>query len=275
MEDIITEARALVADGVVEITLLGQNVNSYGRDLYGAPQFAELLRDVGATGVERLRFATSHPKDLSDATISAMAEVPVAMPYLHLPVQHGSDRILRAMRRGYTRAQYLARVQAIRSAVPDIALSTDLIVGFPGETDEDFEQMLDLVATVGYDHAFTFIYSPREGTPAASMEGHGPREIAQVRFNRLAALVQQLSHASNAAEVGRVRDVLIEGPSRRDGQMLSARTAQNRLVHMPLSYGADAADLAGTIVPARIVGAHPWFLDGELVSSIECRRLPG
>ncbi len=269
MDDILAEARSLVADGVVEITLLGQNVNSYGRDLYGAPRFAELLRGVGATGVRRLRFATSHPKDLSDATIAAMAEVPAVMPYLHLPVQHGSDGILGAMRRGYTRGEYLARVRAIRSAVPDIALSTDIIVGFPGETDEDFEQTLDLVATVGYDHAFTFIYSPREGTPAASMEGHIPREVAQTRFDRLAALVQQLSHASNVAEVSRIHDVLIEGRSRRDDQVLSARTPHNRLVHMPLPSGADAASLAGTIVPARIVGAHPWFLDGELLPAVE------
>lgn len=264
LDDIVQEVGRLVEDGVVEVTLLGQNVNSYGRDLYGTPRFSELLHAVAATGVARIRFATSHPKDITPETIEALATLPAVMPFLHLPVQHGSNRILRAMNRRYTREQYLERIRDIRASVPGIALSTDIIVGFPGETDDDFEQTLDLVRTVAFDHAFTFIYSPREGTPAARLVPTVPRDVAQERFDRLATLVRDLSYASNQREVGTVRPVLIEGSSRRDLATLSARTPHNRLVHIPLSEGAQAADLAGRILPARIVVAHPWFLSGEL-----------
>lgn len=261
-EDIIAEVERLVADGVVEVTLLGQNVNSYGRDRYGAPRFAELLRCVASTGIARVRFATSHPKDLSDETICALAETPALMPYLHLPVQHGSDRILEAMNRGYTRSAYLERITRLRAALPDIALSTDIIVGFPGETDADFEQTLSLVAEVGFDHAFTFIYSPREGTPAARLSETVARPVAQERFDRLATLVRDLSLASNERQVGQVHTVLIEGPSRRDVGTLSGRTPHNRLVHIPL--GDDGvAPPAGGLRRVRVVHAHPWFLTGE------------
>jgi len=263
-EEVVAEVAGLVAEGTVEVTLLGQNVNSYGRDRYGDPRFAELLRAVAATGIPRIRFATSHPKDLSESTILALAEVPALMPYLHLPVQHGSNAMLEAMNRRYTRETYLERIESLRAAVPDIALSTDIIVGFPGETDEDFEQTLDLVATVGFDHAFTFIYSPREGTPAASLADTVPREVSQVRFDRLAALVRDLSLASNERDVGRVYECLIEGPSRRDPNVLSARTPHNRLVHAHVPPGTTAADHAGTLRDIRITGAHPWFLSGEL-----------
>ena len=263
-ESVVAEVDALVSDGVLEITLLGQNVNSYGRDRYGNPRFAELLTAVAATGVPRVRFATSHPKDLSDDTIAAMADTPALMPYLHLPVQHGSNRMLAAMNRRYTRESYVHRIEALRSAVPDIALSTDIIVGFPGETDDDFEETLDIVARVAFDHAFTFIYSPREGTPAASLAETVPRPVAQARFDRLVELVRDLSLASNERQVGTSALCLIEGPSRRDEGVLAARTPHNRLVHAPLPRGAHADMLAGSLRTIHITGAHPWFLTGEL-----------
>ena len=264
-EDIVTEVAALVADGVLEVTLLGQNVNSYGRDRYGKPRFAALLRDVAATGIERIRFATSHPKDLSADTIAAMADLPTMMPYLHLPVQAGSNRILAAMNRNYTRESYLELARRIRDAVPGIALSTDIIVGFPGETDEDFKGTYDLVERVAFEHAFTFIYSPREGTPAAALGGGVPHEVTRARFDRLAELVRSLSLAANDREVGTVRRVLLEGPSKRDSDVVSGRTPHNRLVHVPLTGELRAEELVGALADVRITAAHPWFLSGEFV----------
>lgn len=261
--EIVAEVARLVADGVLEVTLLGQNVNSYGRDRYGEPRFAALLPQVASTGIKRIRFATSHPKDLSDDTIAALAEIPAMMPFLHLPVQHGSNRILAAMNRRYTRETYLERIAAVRARVPGIALSTDIIVGFPGETDKDFEQTLDLIQTVGFDHAFTFIYSKREGTPAAALTDTVPREVAQARFDRLALLVRDLSYAANEREVGQVRSCLVEGASKRDEAVLAARTPHNRLVHVALDAGEAATEHEGTIRDIRITGAHPWFLTGE------------
>ncbi len=267
-EHVVAEVTSLQAEGVKEITLLGQNVNSYGRDRYGQPRFAELLHAVAATGIPRIRFATSHPKDLSDETIAALADVPALMPYLHLPVQHGSNAILSAMNRRYTRETYLDRIERLRRAVPDITLSTDIIVGFPGETEEDFAQTLDLVTRVRFDHAFTFVYSPREGTPAASLTSTVPREVSQERFDRLAALVQDLSFASNEREVGRTYECLVEGPSRRDPRVLSARTPHNRLAHAPVPDGAVAEDYAGTLQWLTITGAQPWFLTGEFARHV-------
>ena len=266
-EDVIVEAEALVAEGVLEITLLGQNVNSYGRDLYGEPRFAELLSAVAATGIKRIRFATSHPKDLSDETIAAMAAAPAVLPYLHLPFQSGSDRILAAMNRHYTHEAYLALIGRIRAAMPEIALSTDIIVGFPGETERDFEDTMDLVREVGFDHAFTFIYSPREGTPAADLDDSVSREVAQERFDRLAALVRDLSFDANRREVGRIRSCLVEGPSKRDPLVLSCRTPHNRLVHVRLPEGSRTAEWSGTLRDVRITSAHPWFLGGEFVAA--------
>ncbi|MDY0340904.1 MAG: tRNA (N6-isopentenyl adenosine(37)-C2)-methylthiotransferase MiaB [Coriobacteriia bacterium] len=262
-EDIVAEVTRLVAEGVKEVTLLGQNVNSYGRDRYGQPRFAELLHAVAATGIRRIRFATSHPKDLSDETIAALASVPSLMPYLHLPVQHGSNTILAAMNRRYTRETYLGHIERLRQAIPDIALSTDIIVGFPGETEEDFEQTLDLVNQVRFDHAFTFIYSPREGTPAASLTTSVPREVSQKRFDRLASLVRDLSFASNQREVGRVYECLVEGASRRDPRVLSTRSPHNGLVHVPVPDRRMAEDYAGTLQRIVVTGAQPWFLTGE------------
>jgi tRNA-2-methylthio-N6-dimethylallyladenosine synthase len=267
LEDIVTEVEELVSQGVLEVTLLGQNVNSYGRDLYGEPRFAEALRAVGATGVKRIRFATSHPKDLSAETIAAMAEVDAVMPYLHLPVQSGSDDVLAAMNRHYTRADYLALVERIKAAVPHIAISTDIIVGFPGETEDDFEGTLEVARAVGFDQAFTFIYSPREGTPAARMEAQVPRDVSQGRFDRLVELVQASALGNSLPLIGTVQPVLIEGTSKRDETMLSGRTRTNKMVHAPLPEGHSAEEYAGRIVDVTIDHAQTWFLSGQLAGT--------
>ncbi|MDO5335698.1 MAG: tRNA (N6-isopentenyl adenosine(37)-C2)-methylthiotransferase MiaB [Coriobacteriia bacterium] len=267
MEDVLADARAYVADGVKEITLLGQNVNSYGRDLYGEPRFAELLRQVSATGIERIRFATSHPKDLNDEVIQAFAELPNLMPALHLPVQSGSNAILKKMNRKYTREHYLDIVRKLREVRPDIALSTDIIVGFPGETEEDFQQTYDLVREVGYHQVFTFIYSPREGTPAAKMilEDDTPREVIQERFQRLVDLVQEGAFAANQPEAGKVVPVLVEGSSRRDETMLTGRSPKNLTVHAHIPEGSDIDELKGTFVDVKINKAKTWYLAGEVL----------
>ncbi|MDO4443312.1 MAG: tRNA (N6-isopentenyl adenosine(37)-C2)-methylthiotransferase MiaB [Slackia sp.] len=265
IEDIAAEAAGLVADGVKEITLLGQNVNSYGRDLYGEPRFADVLRAVSQTGVERLRFATSHPKDLTDEVIGLYAELDNLMPSLHLPVQSGSDRILKAMNRRYTAAHYLDLIDAVRKANPDVALSTDIIVGFPGETEEDFQATYDLVKRVGYSQVFTFIYSPREGTPAASMVDDTPRDVIQRRFDSLVDLVQENAYAHNQRFVGRTLPVLVEGSSKRDERVLVGHSPHNVTVHAPIPDGMDAASLAGTTVAVKIDTAKAWYLSGAMV----------
>jgi tRNA-2-methylthio-N6-dimethylallyladenosine synthase len=264
LEDIVTQAAELNTQGVVEATLLGQNVNSYGRDLYGTPRFAEALRAVAASGLQRIRFATSHPKDLSAETIKVMAEVGEVMPYLHLPVQSGSDRILSAMNRHYTQAEYLRLIDSARAAIPNLALSTDIIVGFPGETDEDFAATLQLVQEVGFDQAFTFIYSPRHGTPAADMEGQVPREVSQERFDQLIEVVQASALERSLSYVGSVQPVLIEGTSKRDEGMLSGRTPANKVVHAPVPFGHAASSYEGRIIAIAIDSAQTWFLSGEL-----------
>ncbi len=268
LPDIVAEVACLVEQGVVEVTLLGQNVNSYGRDLFGEPAFARVLREVAATGIKRIRFATSHPKDLSDETIEAMATIPAVVPYLHLPVQSGSNRVLQRMNRGYTKESYLALVDRLFSAIPDLALSTDIIVGFPGETEEDFEHTLDVVRYARYVQAFTFIYSPRAGTPAASMDGAVPKEVTQPRFDRLVELVHRYALESNRALVGTKADVLFEGPSKRDPQVLTGRTPGNKVVHVPVPAGSTASDFGGRILPVTITDAQTWFLDGELGTNL-------
>ena len=264
-EDVVDEVRRLAADGVVEVTLLGQNVNSYGRDLYGSPRFAELLRAVAAAGVERVRFTTSHPKDLSDETIRAMADTPQVCRHLHLPVQSGSDRVLEAMNRHYTQESYLALVERLYDAMPDLALTTDVIVGFPGETEADFEQTMRTIEAARYDAAFTFIYSPREGTPAAAMTDQVPRDETQPRFDRLVSAIQASALAKNMPLIGTVQRVLLEGPSKRDERVLTGRTGGNKVVHVPLPEGAAAAILAGTLVDVRIDDAQTWFCMGTLI----------
>lgn len=265
LEDIVAEAERYVAAGVKEITLLGQNVNSYGRDLYGEPRFADVLRAVDAAGIERLRFATSHPKDLTDEVIGLFATLPSLMPALHLPVQSGSNRILSAMNRRYTREHYLGLIEKLRRARPDIALSTDIIVGFPGETEEDFMDTYRLVEEVGYSQVFTFIYSKREGTPAAEMDDDTPREVIQERFDRLVDLVQRKAFEANQAELGATVPVLVEGTSKRDDSILAGKSPKHQTVHAPVPAGADAASLVGRIVPVTIEEARTWYLSGTIV----------
>jgi tRNA-2-methylthio-N6-dimethylallyladenosine synthase len=268
-DDIMRELDGLLKDGVREVTLLGQNVNSYGRDLFGEPRFARLLREVAASGVERIRFTTSHPKDLGDETIGAFAELPNVMPALHLPVQSGSDAILARMGRKYDSAHYLGLIEKIRAAAEgsgkgQIAFSTDIIVGFPGETQADFDATMSLVRTVGYSQAFTFIYSKREGTPAARMQDDTPRQVVQERFNALVDLVQEGAWASNQSELNTIVDVLVEGVSKRDAQMLTGRSPRNQTVHAPLPPQSAPEEFMGRTVPVLVTQAKTWYLRGEL-----------
>jgi tRNA-2-methylthio-N6-dimethylallyladenosine synthase len=266
MGDIVHEVEALAADGVREITLLGQNVNSYGRDLGAGqyrPQFADLLRALDAVdGLDRIRFTSPHPKDLRPETIAAMAECESVCEHLHLPLQAGSDRTLARMHRGYTAERYLARLAAAREAIPDLAVTTDLIVGFPGETDDDFDRTLDVVDTASYDAAYTFVFSPRPGTPAADMtDDFVPHEIVQERMQRLVDVVERHALTKHEARVGRTESVLVEGPSKRDPAIWSGRTRQNKLVH----FEPDAGARAGVTRRVRIDSAAPHFLRGDLV----------
>lgn len=265
LEDIVSEAQSYVDAGVKEITLLGQNVNSYGRDIYGDARFVDVLDAIDATGVERLRFATSHPKDLNDEVIKRFGTLRSLQPALHLPVQSGSNRILKAMNRRYTREHYLELIRKLRDIRPDIALSTDIIVGFPGETEEDFLQTYELVKEVGYNQVFTFIYSKREGTPAAALEDETPREVIQERFDRLVELVQQRAYELNQVDDGAIVKVLIEGGSKRDQSILTGKSPKNQTVHMQLPEGSCVDDYVGTIVEARIDEAKTWYLAGSLI----------
>ena len=246
-----------------ELTLLGQNVNSYGRDLRpgAVTSFAALLRTLDAVpGIDRIRFTSPHPKDMRDDVIAAMAESPAVCEHLHLPVQSGSTRVLKAMRRTYSRERYLTLVERIRAAIPGIALTTDIIVGFPGETDAEFEQTLALVDEVGYDHAFTFVYSPRRGTDAARMDDQVPDPVKKERIQRLVDRVQHHAAARNAALVGSVQEVLVEGPSRTDAAVLRGRTRTNKAVN----FGGDAP--AGALVDVRISASTSQTLAGDQVA---------
>ena len=262
--EIVSEVARLAAEGVVEVTLLGQNVNSYGRDLTKRrPLFADLLREVGEVdGIRRVRYTSPHPKDLRPETIAAMAEVGAVCEHLHLPLQSGSDRVLAAMHRGYTAARYLERLAAARAAVPDLAVSTDIIVGFPGETDDDFARTLEVAAEARYDSAYTFLFSPRPGTEAAAMtDRFVPAEVAAERFERLRIVVERSGLAANEARVGVVEEVLVEGRSRKDDAVLTGRTRQNRLVHF-----VPAQPLReGTFATVAITRAGPHHLAGDLV----------
>ncbi|MDR0513741.1 MAG: tRNA (N6-isopentenyl adenosine(37)-C2)-methylthiotransferase MiaB [Coriobacteriaceae bacterium] len=263
-EDVVSEAQAYVTSGVKELTLLGQNVNSYGRDRYGRTRFGELLDAIDKTGIARLRFATSHPKDLSVEVINAFGGLPSLMPALHLPVQSGSDRILEAMNRSYTNEHYRRLVHKVRSVVPDIALSTDIIVGFPGETEQDFLETYDLVSQIGYSQVFTFIYSKREGTPAAKLSDTTPRETIQERFDRLVSLVQERAFEQNGKDKGELVEVLIEGGSKRDKGILVGRSPKNQTVHAPVPSGMDAAEIAGSFVDVMIEDTRTWYLSGRV-----------
>ena len=232
--DIIREIELLVADGVVEVMLLGQNVNSYGKNLEEPVTFAQLLEEiVKIEGLERVRFMTSHPKDLSEELIAVMGKYPKICNHLHLPLQSGSTKILKDMNRRYTKEQYLDLVERIRRAVPDISLTTDIIVGFPGETEEDFEETLDVVRKVRYDSAFTFIYSKRSGTPAAVMENQVSEEVVKNRFDRLLREVQEISAEEAGRLTGTVQEVLVEGMNDHDPSLVTGRMKNNLLVHFP------------------------------------------
>jgi tRNA-2-methylthio-N6-dimethylallyladenosine synthase len=229
--DLVSEATMLAQDGVKELTLLGQNVNSWSRDLPPDERmgFGGLLRALDAIdGIERIRFTSPHPKDMRDDVIAAMAECPAVCEHLHLPLQSGSTRILKRMRRTYSRERYLELVDRIRASIPDVVLTTDIIVGFPGETEADFRQTLEVVDEVGYDHAYTFVYSPRRGTEAAAMDDQVPEAEKSDRIARLVDLVQRHAAARNAALVGTVQEVLVEGPSRTDAGVLRGRTRGNK-----------------------------------------------
>ncbi|HVT42696.1 MAG TPA: tRNA (N6-isopentenyl adenosine(37)-C2)-methylthiotransferase MiaB [Acidimicrobiales bacterium] len=265
-EELVAEVELLAGRGVSEVTLLGQNVNSYGRDLTRRrPLFADLLRAVGAVeGVGRVRFTSPHPKDLRPETIAAMAETPAVCEQLHLPLQSGSDRVLSAMRRGYTAERYLARLAAARAAIDDLAVTTDVIVGFPGETADDFEATLAVCAEAEYDSAFTFIFSPRPGTRAAAMEeDFVPAEVIAERFERLKTVIDRSALARHQARVGRCEEVLVEGVSRRDETMLAGRTRQGKLVHFPAG-GPAGTPAPGALGRVTVTAGHPHHLSGRL-----------
>ncbi|HVF33310.1 MAG TPA: tRNA (N6-isopentenyl adenosine(37)-C2)-methylthiotransferase MiaB [Acidimicrobiales bacterium] len=267
-EAIVDEVGQLATAGVVEITLLGQNVNSYGRDLTRRrPLFAELLRAVGQVeGVRRVRYTSPHPKDLRPDTIAAMAEVPTVCEHLHYPLQSGSDRVLAAMHRGYTAERYLRQLAAARSAVPDLAVTTDLIVGFPGESDEDFERTLEVAAEAGFDSAYLFQFSPRPGTEAATMgDRFVPADVVGERFARLKHVIERSALVRHEARVGRTEEVLVEGPSRKDPGVLTGRTRQNKLVHFEATAAAPAIPV-GSFADVRVTTAAPHHLRGELVA---------
>lgn len=257
-EDIIAEIEGMVADGVVEVMLLGQNVNSYGKNLKHPVSFAQLLRQVEQIeGLERIRFMTSHPKDLSDDLIDVMRDSKKICKQMHLPLQSGSSRLLEVMNRHYTKEDYLLLVEKIRRAVPDISLTTDIIVGFPGETEEDFEETMDVVRKVKFDSAFTFIYSRRTGTPAAAMENQVPEDVVKERFDRLLALVQELSAERTGRAVGTVQDVLVEERNGQDTSLVTGRTSQNYVVHF-----AGRPSQIGSIVPVRLDESRGFYYMG-------------
>ena len=246
--EIVAEVTRLAAEGVREVTLLGQNVNSWGRDLLPdlRTEFGELLRAVdGVAGIDRIRFTSPHPKDFRDPVIAAMAECEAVCEHTHLPLQSGSTRILKTMRRTYGRDRYLALVEKLRAAIPDLALTTDIIVGFPGETDADFRETLEVVEDVGYDGAFTFVFSPRQGTEAATMRDQVPDDVKQERIEELVDVVQRLAASRNRERIGRVEEVLVEGPSRTDPSLLRGRTRRNTTVNF-----------AGTGAPGDLVGVR-------------------
>jgi tRNA-2-methylthio-N6-dimethylallyladenosine synthase len=263
-DDILAEIRGLAARGVVEVTLLGQNVNTYGRDLSPVgstrkPLFAELLRQVGAVdGIRRVRFTSPHPHDFTPDVIDAMAETPAVCEHIHFPLQSGSDDVLRRMRRSYRRDRYLAWLERIRAAIPGVAVSTDVIVGFPGETESDFAQTLEVVGLARFDSAYMFQYSPRPGTRAASFDQQVSKPVVQERFDRLVALQERVSSERAAALVGETVEILVEGGDRK-GRSTQSRTRTNRIVHLP-----EALE-PGRFASARIVAAAPHHLSGELL----------
>ena len=259
--EILAEVEQLAMDGVREVTLLGQNVNSYGRDV--GSSFSELLRAVdGVPGIERIRFTSPHPKDFRRDVIAAMAKCAAVCEHAHLPLQSGSSRILKAMRRTYSRERYLRLVVELRAAIPDLALTTDIIVGFPGETGDDFRETLEVVEEVGYDGAFTFVYSPRAGTEAAAMADQVPDELKRQRIEQLVEVVQRVAAERNEGRVGMIEEVLVEGPSRTEPELLRGRTRRNTTVN----FRGSAA--AGDLVPVTIEAATSTTLAGTQLAAV-------
>lgn len=260
-KDILREIEQLVSEGVVEVMLLGQNVNSYGRNLEAPMRFAQLLQEVEKiAGLQRIRFMTSHPKDLSDDLIAVMKNSRKICRHLHLPLQAGSTRILEAMNRRYTKEQYLALAHKIRREIPDIALTTDIIVGFPGETAADVDETIEVVREIEFDNAFTFIYSRRTGTPAAAMPNPTSDEEIKENFDRLLKAVQETAKSRVGRLVGEIQSALVEEINEQDASLVSGRLSNNTIVHFP----GDAA-LIGKIVDVRLVEAHGFYYMGELV----------
>jgi tRNA-2-methylthio-N6-dimethylallyladenosine synthase len=263
--DVVAEVSALAADGVKEVTLLGQNVNSYGRDLLPAieTEFGELLRACDAVdGIERIRFTSPHPKDFRAPVVEAMAECRAVCEHAHLPLQSGSTRILKAMRRTYSRERYLRLAAEMRAAIPDLALTTDLIVGFPGETERDFEETCEVVEEVGYDGAFTFVFSPRRGTEAATMPDQVSEDVKRRRIERLIEVVQTVAERRNRARIGLVEEVLVEGPSRSGDGLLRGRTRRNTTVN----FAGDATP--GELVRVRVEAATSTTLRGRVAEPV-------
>jgi tRNA-2-methylthio-N6-dimethylallyladenosine synthase len=273
--EILAEVEALVSEGVIEVTLLGQNVNSYGAEFGDKEAFSKLLRAVGAVpGLERVRFTSPHPRDFTDDVIAAMAETPTVMPQLHMPLQSGSDEMLKAMRRSYRQEKYLGIIDRVRAAMPDAAITTDIIVGFPGETEADFEQTLEVVRKARFASAFTFQYSKRPGTPAAEMDNQVPKEVVTARYKRLQILSDDLAWEENKTQVGRVVDLLVaEGEGRKDEatHRRSGRAPDNRLVHF--NPPSDIADGLGPVRPGDVVtveityaAPHHLVADGDVIA---------
>jgi tRNA-2-methylthio-N6-dimethylallyladenosine synthase len=263
--EILAEVTQLAADGVKELTLLGQNVNSYGRDLLPEIkiEFGELLRACDAVdGIERIRFTSPHPKDFREPVIAAIAECGAVCEHVHLPLQSGSSRVLKRMRRTYDRPRYLRLVEKLRAAIPDLALGTDIIVGFPGETEDDFRETLEVVEEVGYDSAFTFVYSPRRGTEAAAMPDQVPEGVKHERIERLIELAQHVAERRNRERIGRIEEVLVEGPSRTEPSLLRGRTRRNTTVNF-----AGTAE-PGELVRVEIDGATSTTLRGTQLTAL-------
>ncbi len=262
-EDVIAEIRDIARQGFTEITLLGQNVNAYGKDFEGREYtFADLLADVQKIDIPRVRFTTSHPRDFDDHLIAVLAERGNMVEHIHLPVQSGSSEILKQMGRKYSREHYLQLVRKIKTAIPDVVLTTDIIVGFPGETEEQFAETLSLYDEVEFASAFTFIYSPREGTPAAGMQDDVPVEVKKERLNRLNEFVSKYSLKDNQRYADQIIEVLVEGVSKTNEQMLSGRSRTNKLIHF-----AGNASLTGKLVQVKVTGVQTFLLKGELVAS--------
>jgi tRNA-2-methylthio-N6-dimethylallyladenosine synthase len=270
--DILAEVTRLASEGVREVTLLGQNVNSWGRDLLPdvRTEFGELLRACDAVdGIDRIRFTSPHPKDFRDPVIAAIAECDAVCEHVHLPLQSGSSRILKAMRRTYSRERYVALVEKMRSAIDDLALGTDIIVGFPGETERDFDETLEVVEEVRYDSAFTFVYSPRAGTEAAGLPEQVPHEVKVERMERLVETVQRIARERNLARVGGIEELLVEGRSRTDDSLWRGRTRRNTTVN----FAGDA--VPGEFVPVRIEGATSTTLRGTTVGGVASQPSEG